>query len=376
MSVLEEAPGLDFLQYFEDLPDPRQPWKVIYTVVEMLLVTLCGVICGAEGWVEVATFGESRLEYLRQFLPYTRGIPSHDTLGDFFSRLEPQAFQRCFIEWVESFQKGLQGVVAIDGKTLRHSFDENQSPIHMVSAWASRMEMVLGQEKVDSKSNEIKAIPKLLDLLSLKGAIVTLDAMGCQKEIANKIREKEADYILALKGNQSSLHEDVALFLTQQKETGALKSFQTTDADHGRIEVRDCFVSTDIEWLRTRYPAWTSLNSLAMIRSQRTLKKTGKTSVETRYYLSSLPAPTAETMANAIRSHWGIENKVHWVLDVAFGSDDCRIRQDHAPQNFSAIQQMALNLVRKAKKTKLSIRCKRLKAALDPDFLSNILQST
>jgi predicted transposase YbfD/YdcC len=367
-------PRLTFVSHFEDLPDPRQLWKVTYPLIEILLLVLCGVICGADGWVEVATFGKARLEYLRQFLPFEKGTPSHDTLGDLFSRLDPAEFQRCFTAWVESLQTGLKGVVAIDGKTLRHSFDEGHDAIHVVSAWSSRQELILGQEKVADKSNEIKAVPKLLDLLALTGALVTLDAMGCQKDIAKKIRDKEADYILALKENQPNLFKDVTQFLDKQIQAGQVSASQSRDAGHGRIELRECFVSNDVEWLQSLHPAWKDLNSIGMIRAHRTIKKTGKTSSEERYYISSLKEPKPEEFEAAVRLHWGVENKVHWVMDVIFGSDDCRIRQDYAPQNFATIQQMAINLVRKVKKGKLSIRCKRLTAALMPEFLTEVLQ--
>jgi predicted transposase YbfD/YdcC len=365
---------LSFVSHFEDLPDPRQLWKVTYPLIEVLLLVLCGVICGADGWVEIATFGDARLEYLRQFLPFEKGTPSHDTLGELFSKLDPAEFQRCFTAWVESLQTGLKGVVAIDGKTLRHSFDEGHEAIHVVSAWSSEQELILGQEKVANKSNEIKAIPKLLDLLALSGALVTLDAMGCQKEIAVKIRAKGADYILALKENQPNLFNDVTLFLKQQVPAGQVLASQSRDAGHGRVDLRECFVSTDVEWLQSLHPAWKDLNSIGMIRSQRTNKKTGETSLEQRYYISSLQNPKPEEFEAAVRLHWGIENKVHWVMDVVFGRDACRIRQDYAPQNFATIQQMAINLVRKLKKGKLSIRCKRLTAALKPEFLTEVLQ--
>jgi predicted transposase YbfD/YdcC len=365
---------LSFVSHFEDLPDPRQLWKVTYPLIEILLLVLCGVICQADSWVEIATFGEARLEYLRQFLPFERGTPSHDTLGELFSKLDPAEFQRCFTAWVESLQSGLKGVVAIDGKTLRHSFTEGHDAIHLVSAWSSEQGLILGQEKVADKSNEIKAIPKLLDLLALSGALVTLDAMGCQKDIAAKIREKDAHYILALKENQSGLYHDVRLFLEQQVQSGQVLASQSRDAGHGRVEHRECFVSTDVDWLRSLHPGWKDLNSIGLIQAHRTDKKTGETSLAQRYYISSLQNPVPEEFEAAVRLHWGIENQVHWVMDVVFGSDDCRIRQDYAPQNFATIQQMAINLMRKLKKGKLSIRCKRLSAALKPEFLTEILQ--
>ena len=372
--MTNERGSISFLEHFSPLPDPRQQGKVLYPLMEILLLCLCGVLGGSDSWVEVAEWGKLHLDYLRRFLSFESGIPSHDTLGELFRRLNAEAFRDCFISWVESFQTGIKKMVAIDGKTLRHTFDDTQSAIHLVSAWASQQELILGQEKVDEKSNEIKAIPRLLDLLELEGGIVTIDAMGCQKTIAARIREKGADYILALKDNQPGLEKDVAEFLNEQEKQDFKHStvdiHQSTEAGHGRIETRTAWITTDVDWLRERHPEWKDLNSIGMIRSQRTVK--GKTSSETRYFISSLKEQNAPQFAQAVRNHWGIES-MHWMMDMVFGSDQSRIRKDQAPQNFATIQQMAINLFKRFK-DKASLRLKRKKAAWSPAFLTKILQ--
>jgi predicted transposase YbfD/YdcC len=370
----ETNAGVVFLSHFEDLQDVRESGKVRYPLSEILLLCLCGVLAGADGWVEIAEWGKAQLSYLRRFLPYAAGTPSHDTVGDLFKRLHAETFRDCFISWVDSFQVGLKKTVAIDGKTLRHSFDENQSAIHLVSAWASEQQLVLGQEKVDCKSNEITAIPKLLDLLELEGAIVTIDAMGCQKAIAEKIRDKKADYILALKENQPTLEKDVREFLGQQKTEGfknsTAETCQNKEKGHGRIECRTAWITTDVDWLKERHPDWKDLSSIGMVRSQRTQK--GKTTTDTRYFISSLKEQNAQLFAKAVREHWGVE-KMHWIMDVVFDSDQSRIRKDQAPQNFATIQQMALNLLKRFK-DKASLNIKRKKAGWDTQFLTQILQ--
>lgn len=362
-----------FLSHFENLRDVRESGKVRYPLSEVLLLCLCGVLAGADGWVEIAEWGKAQLTYLRRFLPYVAGTPSHDTLGDLFKRLQAETFRDCFISWVDSFQVGLKKTVAIDGKTLRHSFDENQSAIHLVSAWASEQQLVLGQEKVDCKSNEITAIPKLLDLLELEGAIVTIDALGCQKAIAEKIREKKADYILALKENQPTLEKDVREFLEQQKtedfKNSTVETCQGKEKGHGRIECRTAWITTDVDWLKERHPDWKDLNSIGMVRSQRIQK--GKTSCDTRYFISSLKQQNAQQFATAVRNHWGVE-KMHWIMDVIFQSDQSRIRKGQAPQNFATLQQMALNLFKRFK-DKASLNIKRKKAGWDTQFLTQIL---
>lgn len=373
----DDRDEIGFLAHFVRLEDPRQSAKTLYPLSEVLLVSLCAVICGADSWVEVSTFGKMKLDFLRRFLPFKDGVPSHDTFGDVFAALDPEGFRDCFVAWTASLARHVEGVVAIDGKTLRRSFDRanGQPAIHMVSAWSSSQHLVLGQEKVADKSNEITAIPKLLDLLSLKGAIVTIDAIGCQTAIARKIVDKDADYVLALKGNQGTLHQDISLFFKEQAGRGFADArfdhHATADAGHGRIEERDCWVTDDIDWLRDAHAGWPALRSIVMIRARRT--QNGETSDETRYFISSL-APDARQLAEAVRAHWGIENNLHWVLDMTFREDESRIRKDNAPANASILKHMALNMLKKTP-SRRSVRLKRKSAGWDNEFLQSVLMA-
>jgi predicted transposase YbfD/YdcC len=367
---------LDFLEAFSALPDPRQSKKVLYPLDEVLLLTLCAVLCGADGWVSVALFGEQKLKFLRRFLAFENGTPSHDQLGLIFGALDVQAFQTCFIAWTQTLSGAIAGVVAIDGKTVRRSFDRagNKGAIHLVSAWSSRQKLVLGARAVDEKSNEITAIPELLDLLAIKGAIVTIDAMGCQKKIAEKIVAKGADYVFGLKGNQGTLRADVEDLFTEQMACNfkdvAVSRAINTDAGHGRIETREVFAIGDIAWLKQNHE-WTGLRSIVMVVSSRETQKTIER--ERRFYISSLPAG-AEKLGSAIRQHWGVENALHWVLDVNFRDDDCRIRKKNAPANFSSVKRATLNALRKAP-GKDSLKSKRLIAAWDENYLAKILEN-
>lgn len=367
---------LDFLGHFADLPDPRQALKVLYPLDEVLLLTLCAVLCGADGWVSVSLFGKTKLDFLRHFLPYANGVPSHDQLGLIFGALDAAAFQKCFIAWAQGLSDTIDGVVAVDGKTLRRSFDRagNKTAIHMVSAWSSKQKLVLGARAVEEKSNEITAIPELLDLLAITGAIVTIDAMGCQKKIAEKIIAKGADYVLGLKGNQGTLRDDVEILFDEQMTNGfkdiSVSKTADTDAGHGRIETREVFATADIGWLKERH-GWKGLNTITMVLS---IRETAMGSEqERRFYISSLPAD-AEKLAAAIRAHWGVENSLHWVLDVHFRDDDCRIRKKNAPANFTAIKRATVNALKKAP-SKDSIKSKRLLAGWDEEFLAKTLQS-
>jgi len=366
---------VDWLEHFESLDDPRQSGKVWYPLDEMLLLCLLAVLAGAESWVEIAEFGKAKLDFLRRYRPFENGTPSHDQLGDLFAALDAEAFQHCFIAWVASLTKLGPDIVAIDGKTLRRSYQEGgaKAPIHMISAWSARQRLVLGQAKVAEKSNEIIAIPDLLDLLTLKGATVTIDAMGCQKEIARKIKEKEADYVLALKGNQGTLQQDVELFFTEQKERKfadtTISRHRTLEKSHGRIETRTYTAIGDIAWLQERHD-WTGLKSIVMVESVREIIG-GKTESETRFYISSLSAD-AERQGEAIRSHWGVENSHHWVMDMVFRDDECRIRKDNAPANFATIKHIASNLMRRAAGKK-SMRVKRRLAAWDDAYLASLI---
>jgi len=365
---------VEWLQHFQEVEDPRQSGKVAYPLEEMLLQCLLAVLAGADSWVEIAEFGKKKLEFLRRFRAFEHGTPSHDQFGNLFAALDAEAFQNCFIAWVASLTKLGPDIVAIDGKTLRRSYQEGgaKAPIHMISAWSSRQRLVLGQTKVADKSNEITAIPDLLDALTLKGAIVTIDAMGCQKEIAKKIVAKEADYVLALKGNQGTLSEDVELFFSEQKackfEDTAVSRHQTLEKSHGRIETRTYTSIDGIDWLKERHH-WFGLKSIVMVESIREIIG-GKTEQETRFYISSLRAD-AEGQGDAIRGHWGVESH-HWVMDMVFRDDECRIRKANAPANFATIKHIASNLMRRAA-GKYSMRVKRRLAAWDDAYLESLV---
>jgi predicted transposase YbfD/YdcC len=368
--------AVDWLEHFEPLDDPRQAGKVWYPLDEVLLLCLVAVLAGAESWVEIAEFGKKKLELLRRFLPFENGTPSHDQLGDLFAALDAEQFQGCFIAWVGSLTKLGPDIIAIDGKTLRRAYQEGggKAPIHMISAWSSRQRLVLGQAKVAEKSNEITAIPELLKLLTLKGAIVTIDAMGCQKEIAKTIIDEGADYVLALKGNQGTLSADVELFFAEQKARAfkdtTISRRQTLEKSHGRIETRIYTATSDIAWLTKPHRDWKSLRSIVMVESIREIVG-GKTERDTRFYISSLEAD-AERQGEAIRSHWGIENSHHWVMDMLFRDDECRIRTANAPANFATIKHMAGNLLRQGA-GKQSLRVKRRLAAWDDDYLVSLI---
>ncbi len=363
-----------FLDHFRSLPDPRQRGKVIYPLEEVLLLCLLAVLAGAESFVEIARFGTKKLEFLRRFRTFADGTPSHDQLGDIFATLDAEHFQRCFVAWVATLTGAPSDVIAIDGKTVRRSHHKTagKAAIHMVSAFATRQRLVLGQLKVAEKANEIVAIPKLLEMLSIEGAIVTIDAMGCQRDIAKAILAKKADYVLALKGNQGNLREDVELFVTEQKERGfqdtTISRHQAVDGDHGRIETRTTTVIHDVAWLQERH-GWPGLQSVVMVESQLDIGE--NTEVETRFYITSLVLLAAQ-LGPIIRSHWAVENSLHWVMDMIFRDDECRIRTEHAPANFTTIKHMAHNLIRKAP-GKDSLRVRRKVAAWDDDFLASLI---
>jgi predicted transposase YbfD/YdcC len=362
-----------FLNHFNDLPDPRQRGKIVYPLDEVLLLTLLAVLAGADSFVEIARFGDKKIVLLRRFRPFRDGTPSHDHLGDIFAALDAEQFQRCFVAWVASLTGVPEGVVAIDGKTVRRSGGKaGKGAIHMGSAFAAGQRLVLGQTKVAEKSNEIVAIPRLLDLLAIEGAIVTIDAMGCQRAIARKIVEKKADYIFGLKGNQGTLRDDVELLVSEQKARNFVDSeisrAETIDADNGRIETRVTTVIHDVEWLRKRHD-WPGLNAVAIVESTRETK--GKIERETRYYITSL-VMLAHLIGPAIRSHWAVENSLHWVMDMVFRDDECRVRTNHAPANFTTIKHMACNLLRRPS-GKDSMRVRRKVAAWDDEFLASLI---
>jgi predicted transposase YbfD/YdcC len=362
-----------FLNHFKDMPDPRQRGKVTYPLDEVLLLALLAVLAGAESFVDIARFGRMKLAFLRRFRPFLDGTPSHDHLGDIFAALDAEHFQRCFVAWVASLIGVPVGVVAIDGKTVRRSGGKaGKNAIHMVSAFAAGQRLVLGQVKVAEKSNEIIAIPKLLDMLVVEGAIITIDAMGCQRAIAQKITEKKADYVFGLKGNQGSLREDVDLFIAEQKAKDfadtTISRAETIDADNGRIETRTTTVIHDVDWLRKRH-GWPGLNAIAMVESTR--ETNGVIEKDTRIFITSL-VMLAHLLGPVIRSHWAIENSLHWVMDMTFRDDECRVRTNHAPANFTTIKHMAHNLLRRPV-SKDSFRLRRKVAGWDDEFLASLL---
>ncbi len=367
-----EAAG--FLSHFNELTDGRQPGKVVYPLDEVLLLALLAVLAGAETFTDIARFGEKKLDLLRRFRPFRDGTPPHDRVGDIFATLDAEQFQRCFVAWVASITGIPAGVIAIDGKSVRRSGSKKdaKAPIHMVSAFAARQRLVLGQVKVVEKSNEIIAIPKLLNMLAIEGAIVTIDAMGCQRDIAQKIIDKKADYVLALKGNQGSLREDVEVFVAEQQAKGfadtEVTRDTTVDGDHGRIETRAVTVIHDVGWIQKRH-AWPGLKAVVVVDSSREIN--GKTEHETRFFLTSL-VMVAALLGPVVRSHWSIENSLHWVMDMMFRDDECRVRTDHAPANFTTIKHMAHNLLRTAA-GKDSMRLRRKVAAWDDEFLAALI---
>lgn len=363
------------LDFFADMPDPRVERTRLHKLEDILAITICAVICGAEGWNEIELFGNSKQQWLKTFLELPNGIPSHDTFARVISSIKPDDFERRFQKWTHAIaENSSKKVIAVDGKTLRRSFDNanGKVAIHMVSAWACDNKMVFGQIATDEKSNEITAIPKLLEMLVLDGSVVTIDAMGCQKKIAEKIQESGGDYIFSLKGNHGTLHEEVKLFLDDAIASGGNYDYNhDTSGGHGRVEIRKVWYSEDVQWIPDRQQ-WTGLSSLAAVESHRTIGD--KTSTERRYFISSLSGINAETIGRMIRSHWGIENRLHWTLDVSFSEDNCRIRKDFGAENFSRLRRIALNLLKQEKTTKCGIKAKQHKAGWDEQYMLKVLR--
>jgi predicted transposase YbfD/YdcC len=374
----EEIPlETNFLDSFGAMEDKRLERNCLYTISEILLVTFLAVICGAEGWQDVENYGKAKIDYLRCYLPYRNGIPSDDTVRRFFRSVDSESFKQIFCKWVSSIAIAINAkVIAIDGKSSRRSYDGDGAMLHMVSAFATEARIVLGQEKVADKSNEITAIPKLLELLDVKGHIVTIDAMGCQHAIAHKIVAKEGDYIFSLKGNQGSLLEDVRLCFTSPPFEKKFSSFINVDKGHGRVETRECVVCTDVQWLRDRHPNWGSINSIIQINATREFKDPTKTTQETRYYISSLANATPQAALQAIRQHWGIENSLHWILDMSFNEDYSRIRKENAPQVMAIIRHIALNLLQRAKPKRQSIKGFRKICSWDDAALTELVSKS
>ena len=372
------VPG-SLLEHFADLTDPRVERTKLHQLLDVLAIAMCATICGAEGWEDFAEFGKAKQEWFETFLELPNGIPSPDTFRRVLSRLDPHEFEACFMRWVQAVNKIASGqIVALDGKQLRGSRDaaHDLGAIHMVSAWACENRLVLGQVKVDDKSNEITALPELLRALALADCIVTIDAMGCQRAIAEQIIDGEADYVLALKGNQGTLHEDVAHYFEWAERKGfkeiAYTFSETLEKDHGRIEERRCWATGDVEWLEQK-AAWRGLQSIVMVEAEREVIGKERT-LERRYFISSLPAE-AKPLLEAVRGHWGIENSLHWCLDVAMREDASRIRRDHAPENVAILRHIALNLLKQEKSCKLGIKRKQLKAGWDHDYLLKVLRN-
>lgn len=378
---MEQASSCRIRDHFSELEDPRVERSKRHQLLDIITIALCGVICGADSWVEVEEFGRAKQKWLRSFLELAGGIPSHDTFGRVFAALDPEQFERGFGSWVEALaQRSTGQLVALDGKTLRRSHDRSagQSALHLVSAWASANRLVLGQVAVDAKSNEITAFPVLLEMLELRGSTVTIDAMGFQTAIARKIVEQGADYVLTLKANQGTLYEGVqeafALAEADRFVEVAHDQHRTVEKGHGRIETRRTTTISEPRWLRHLNPegAWSGLRSIGRIERRRDVG--GAVSEETRYYLSTLPGD-ARQFAEAVREHWGIENVEHWVLDIAFREDESRVRVGHAAQNFGVLRRLALNLLRHETTAKVGIKARRLKAGWDEQYLLRILFS-
>ena len=365
-------------EFFSDIKDPRVERHKRHKLIDIITITICAVISGIEHWTEIQSYGETKYKWFKQFLALPHGVPSHDTFSRVFQALNPEELQRCFLNWTQSvFQISKGEIIPIDGKTLRHSYDtaEDKKAIHMVSAWSTKNKLVLGQVKVDKKSNEITAIPSLLNKLKLKGAIVTLDAMGCQKKIVEQIVKQEADYLITLKKNQSGLYEaSEELFIKANRFHNSgltYEDFNESNLSHGREETRAITVLNNIEHLIDPKSKWKNLKSIIKVDSLRVDHK-GKVKFDQRYFISSLVVD-AKSFAEIIRTHWRIENQLNWVLDVQFNEDDSRIRKDNSPENMAIIRQLALSLINQEKTEKKSVKSKQNKANWDNDYLLQIL---
>ena len=362
-------------KHFGELPDPRAA-NSLHNLIDILTISICAVICGAKTYDQIEEYGKDNYKWLNEFLELPRGIPSHDTFGRVFSYIDPREFQNCFMEWIAEVSRLLNGeIIAIDGKTLRRSYDSvsEKKAIHMISAWATGQNIVLGQYKTAEKSNEITAIPMLIKMLDVSGSIVTIDAMGCQKKIAATIIEKKADYVLALKENQPQLYGDVKLYMDDiiqsGKENVDFHYHTTIDADHGRIETRKYWITDVIDWIQGK-EKWRGLQSIGCVERTRETEK--DVSTEKSYYIASLESDV-QLFAKSVRSHWRIENGLHWTLDMAFREDESRIRKGHAPENFAVLRHIALNLIKNETSFKGSVNTKQLKAAWNRNYLKKVI---
>lgn len=361
-------------KYFEEIEDTRQQGKIKYILVEVIVITIAAVTAGAEHWNEIAMYCKSKVDmFRREFnLKLENGVPTDDTFQRIFAIIKPDQLEKCFVNWARSISDIPEDeIVSVDGKTICGSRDDNYSVIHMISAWANKTGIVLGQQRVDGKSNEIPAVPQLLDLIDVQNCTITSDAMSCQKKTVQKIREKNCNYVICLKGNQETLHDDVKLYFeTAEKEQALyqLSKISTLDKGHGRIEKREYFLTTDVEWIENR-DEWAGLNAIGMVRSTRIVDETE--SVENRYFITSLT--DVQLFSEAARKHWGIENNLHWCLDVNFDEDNCRMRKDNSGENLAVIRHIALNLYKSFTKVKLSMKAKRFRCSFDDQFLCNVI---
>ena len=372
-------PKHSIAEHFNDIEDIRIERGKKHKLIDIITISICAVVCGADGWIDIEMYGIARKKWLDKFLELPNGIPSHDTFGRVFSQINPDAFNKSFLSWIKGISKITAGeIIAFDGKQSRNSGDEKngQGVINTVSAWAASNRLVLGQKKVEGKSNEITALPELIKVLDLAGCIVTIDAMGCQKEIVKKIVEKDADYVIAVKKNQPTLYDQIMQLFKQAIKTHGkdlnMSSFNSQEMNRGREEIRNYLMLTDVAGRIDPLGKWEKLTSIGMVESVRVVD--GKTSIETRYFISSLEN-NAQKLAEAIRSHWSIENSLHWVLDVAFKEDDSRIRKDNAPANFAVLRHIAVNIINQNKSRKLSVRSKRFLATLDQEYSNELLEA-
>lgn len=369
---MKDMPTASILEHFAEIPDPRVNRQKRHQLEDIFFITICAVICGADNWVMIEEFGKAKQDWFREQLGIANGIPSHDTFGNVFAAIDTERFSDCFSRWVADLASLSEGqVIAIDGKTIRRSIDRasNTAAIHMVSAWAQQNHLVLGQVKVGDKSNEITAIPKLLERLDISGAVITIDAMGCQKKIAKQIIQQKGDYLLSLKGNQGELFDDVKTYFasSSSKEIDAV----SYDGGHGRIETRVVRVINDIDWLKKRHAAWMGLDSIIAVTAKRELKD--RVEEETRYFISSLDGNNPARMGEIVRAHWAVENNLHWVLDIAFDEDQNRTRKGNSAANLAVIRHIALNLLKNEKSSKVGIKTKRGKAGWSKQYLLKVL---
>jgi len=362
---------------FGELTDPRINRNLRHPLINIITISICAIICGCDDFCSIEEYGNSKAEWFKSFLDLEHGIPSHDTFSDVLNRLKPKEFAQAFTQWVSQLGNLKDDIVSIDGKTMRGTLDKasGASAIHLVSAWSAKNNFCFGQVKVDEKSNEITAIPLLLDLLDIEGATITMDAMGCQFAIADKIVDAQADYVLALKGNQGEFHDDIKLFLESNLASEFKKTTHTVSkimtGDHGRIEQRNVWLTTDVRWLTKRHPRWKSIKGIAIVDSTREVQ--GKVSREQRLYITSHEDKDANFIADVIRSHWFVENKLHWQLDVSFNEDKNRSRSGYAAENFSMMNKIALNLLKNEKSIKVGVKTKRLKAGWDEAYMMKVL---